>query len=305
MKRAVSISIGSSTRDKVVEIKLLGEKIRIERIGTDGDLKKAAMLYEELDGKVDAFGVGGALLGIMAEDKWSLMHSVQSLVKNVHVTPVVDGTGLKMTLEKQVTDVINHDLKGFVKEKKAFIAVALDRWGTARAFLDDGYDCVFGDLMFAVGLPIPIKTEKTIRKTANMLLPIMSRMPFSWLYPIGEKQNIREPKFIKYFNWATVVAGDCHYIWKYMPEHLSGRVIVTNTTTTSDQEFFRTAGVKYLITTTPVLEGRSFGTNMIEAAIIAALGRKAPVNYGNPGTYFAEMEDAIKRIPLRPQVMEF
>jgi len=33
MKRAVSISIGSSKRDKAVEVELLGEKVSIERIG--------------------------------------------------------------------------------------------------------------------------------------------------------------------------------------------------------------------------------------------------------------------------------
>ena len=42
MKRAVSISIGSSKRNKAVEVTLLGEKISIERIGTDGDMEAAA-----------------------------------------------------------------------------------------------------------------------------------------------------------------------------------------------------------------------------------------------------------------------
>jgi hypothetical protein len=49
MKHAVSISIGSSKRDKTVEITLLGEKVRLERIGTDGDMKKAAQLYKAMD----------------------------------------------------------------------------------------------------------------------------------------------------------------------------------------------------------------------------------------------------------------
>jgi len=304
MKRAVSISIGSSKRDKATEVTILGETVSIERIGTEGDMKKANALYRELDGKVDAFGVGGALLGIMMEDKWSTMHSVMSLIEGVHQTPIVDGTGLKMTLEKKVTDTINDDLAGVVKEKRAFVAVALDRWGSARAFLDDGYDVVFGDLMFAMGLAIPIHSEKQIRNLGNALLPIMSRLPFEWVYPTGEKQNEREPKYQKYFEWATVVAGDCHYLWKYMPESLPGRVIVTNTTTQTDQEFFKQAGIKHLITTTPILDGRSFGTNMIEAAIIAALGRKEPVDYANPGNYFEIMEKAIKDIPLKPQVKE-
>jgi hypothetical protein len=305
MKRAVSISIGSSSRDKKVEINLLGETVSLERIGTDGDMEKAARLYGDLDGKVDAFGVGGALLGIMIEDKWSTMHSVQSLIKYVKTTPVVDGTGLKMTLEKQVTKVIDEDLHGYVKEKRALVAVALDRWGTARAFLDAGYDCIFGDLMFAMGMSIPLRSEKSIRGVAAALLPIMSRAPFSWIYPTGEKQNQREPKFVNEFNWATVIAGDCHYLWRHMPDQLPGRVIVTNTTTPADQEFFKKAGIKYLITTTPVLDGRSFGTNMMEAALVAALGRTQAVDYANPGTYFADMEAAIKAVPFRPQVQEF
>ena len=174
MKRAVSISIGASTRNKKVEIQLLGETISLERIGTDGDMEKAARLYGELDGKVDAFGVGGALLGIMLEDQWSVMHSVQSLIKYVKTTPVVDGTGLKKTLKKQVTRVINEELGGYVKEKRALVAVALDRWGTARAFLDDGYECVFGDVMFSMGLNVPVHSEKGIRNLAGLLLPLMS-----------------------------------------------------------------------------------------------------------------------------------
>jgi tartrate dehydratase alpha subunit/fumarate hydratase class I-like protein len=61
MKRAVSISIGSSKRNKAVEVELLGEKVLIERIGTDGSMEKAAQLYRELDGKVNAFGVGAPI----------------------------------------------------------------------------------------------------------------------------------------------------------------------------------------------------------------------------------------------------
>jgi tartrate dehydratase alpha subunit/fumarate hydratase class I-like protein len=81
MKRAVSISIGSSKRNKSVEVDLLGEKVLIERIGTDGDMEKAARMYQDLDGKVDAFGVGGADLGMMIDGKWYELHSVRPMIK--------------------------------------------------------------------------------------------------------------------------------------------------------------------------------------------------------------------------------
>jgi hypothetical protein len=70
MKHAVSISLGSSKRDKTVEVELLGELVRIERIGTDGDMEKAAQVSKDLDGEVDAFGVGGADLGVLVDKKW-------------------------------------------------------------------------------------------------------------------------------------------------------------------------------------------------------------------------------------------
>jgi hypothetical protein len=303
MKRAVSISIGSSTRDKSVEIELLGEKILLERIGTDGDIEKAARMYQELDGKVDAFGMGGALLGVMVGDQWRLFHSVQSMVRFVKKTPLLDGTGLKMTLETQVARTIQ-EANIEVNPKRAFIAVALDRWGTAHAFLDDNYDCIFGDFMFSLGVPVPLRSESAVRMMANLVLPVATRLPFSWIYPTGESQEINTPKWEKYFQWATVVAGDCHYLTRYMPTDMNGKIIVTNTTTEKDRLLFREAGVKYLITTTPILDGRSFGTNMMEAALVAASGRTQPVDYANAKAYLEEMEKLVKQAGFTPQAQE-
>lgn len=81
MKQAVSISIGSSKRNKTVHVELLGEKVCIERLGTDGSMEKAAQLYKELDGKVDAFGVGGTDLGLTVGTKWYPLYSIQPMVR--------------------------------------------------------------------------------------------------------------------------------------------------------------------------------------------------------------------------------
>jgi hypothetical protein len=135
MKRAVSISIGSSKRDKAVEVELLGEKVSIERIGTDGDMEKAARLYQEMDGKVDAFGVGGADLGVMVDQKWYPLYSVQKMVRFIQKTPVVDGTGMKNTLEYRMAPFIEAKLGDYVRSlgKKALVVTGTDRWGMGQA----------------------------------------------------------------------------------------------------------------------------------------------------------------------------
>ena len=276
MKRAVSISMGSSKRNKSVEVELLGEQVKIERIGTDGDMEKAAQLYKEMDGEVDAFGVGGADLGLMVDDKWYPLYSVNPMVRFVEQTPVVDGTGLKTTLENKLAPFIDLEIGDYINElgKKAFITMGADRWGMTTSFLDAGYDCVFGDIMFGIGLALPIRTAKSLKFLAALLMPIMGRVPFEWIYPTGEKQEVRVPKFEDYYQWASVIAGDCHYVKRHMPDRLDGKIVATNTTTPSDIEMFKTAGVKYLVTGTPVLDGRSFGTNMMEAALIAVSGKQ-------------------------------
>ena len=299
MKRAVSISLGSSKRNKAVEVTLLGEKVSIERIGTDGDMEAAARKYQELDGKVDAFGVGGADLGVLVGKKWYPLYSVKPMVRFVKETPLVDGTGLKSTLESKSAAFLDAHIKDYINERgrKAFIMTGVDRWGLTQCFLDAGYDCVFGDMMFSLGIPIPLHTAKQLKTMAGLLMPLAGRLPFEWIYPTGEKQEERKPKHAEHFHWATVTAGDCHYIKRYMPDDMIGKVVVTNTTTPEDIALFKKSGVKYLITTTPVLDGRSFGTNMMESALIAVSGKKRPLTD-------AEYNDLLTQLKFEPQIQE-
>jgi hypothetical protein len=306
MKEAISISIGSSKRDKSTEIILLNEQIHIQRVGTDGDMKAARDMFRNLDGQVDAFGVGGADLGLFVDNKWYPLHSILPLVQDVTRTPVVDGCGLKNTLEARVAKILEEEISDYLDliGRKALVMTAVDRYGLLRAFVNAGYDCTFGDALFSLGVRLPLHQERGVKTLAALLIPIFSRLPFKWIYPVGENQLKRTPKFEWAFQEASVIAGDCHYITRYMPDKLEGKVIVTNTTTKKDVELFSDAGVKYLMTTTPVYDGRSFGTNMMEAAILAACGYKSKVDYRQYKHYFGMMSELVEAVGLRPQLQE-
>lgn len=299
MKRAVGISIGSSKRDKVVEVTLLGEQVSIERIGTDGDMEAAALKYKELDGLVDAFGVGGADLGLLVDGHWYPLYSVRPMVRYVKKTPIVDGVGLKNTLENKSAGILETRLGDYLKQvgRKVFVVSGADRWGMSTSFLEAGYECVFGDIMFGLGIPLPLRTARQLKTLAALLMPIAGRLPFKWIYPTGEKQEQRIPKYEQYYRWASVIAGDCHYIKRHMPDDMRGKIIVTNTTTPDDQKLFKALGVSFLITTTPVLEGRSFGTNMMEAALVAISGKGRPLQRD-------EYNQLLARLGLQPSLQE-
>jgi hypothetical protein len=175
------------------------------------------------------------------------------------------------------------------------ITSGADRWGMGMSFVNDGYEGVFGDLMFGLGLPIPLRSAAAVKRVAALILPVVSRLPFEWLYPTGEKQEKNTPKFGRWYEWATVIAGDCHFIKRFMPARLDGKTICTNTTTAADVETFRAAGVHYLVTTTPRFEGRSFGTNMMEAMLVAVSGKGRKLTD-------AELNDLIDRLGFQPNI---
>lgn len=298
MKRVVSVSIGSSKRDHAVEVDLLGERLRIERVGTDGSMERAISLIKELDGKVDAFGMGGIDLYLIAGRRRYVIRDAKRLAGAARVTPILDGSGLKGTLERRTVQQLAED--GFpFKGKKVLVVCALDRFGLAEALTEAGCETVFGDFMFGLGLPFPLRSLAALHFAASLIAPVVVQLPFQWLYPTGKTQESDHPKWTGWYDWADIVAGDFLFIRKHMPARLDGKVILTNTTTAADVAELKKRGVKTLITTTPELSGRSFGTNVMEAVLVALSGRPA----SEVGA--AEYHELLDRVGFRPRVTEF
>ncbi len=275
MKKVLGVSLGSSTRDHRVEIEILGEKVEIERKGTDGDVQKMMQIFQEYDGKVDAFGLGGTDLYLYSgpQGKRYTIKESERIVKVIKKTPIVDGTGMKYALEKSVVKHIDTHTDIVLKGKKALITITVDRFGMAEGLMEAGCEMTFGDLIFSLNIPIPLHSFKSIEIFARLLLPVLVYVPIKYLYPTGKKQEKSNLKYVKYFQDADIIAGDYLGISQYMPKEMEGKIIITNTVTSSNVEDLKNRGVSYLITTTPELEGRSFGTNVFQATLVAISGK--------------------------------
>jgi len=275
VKKIVSVSLGSSTRDHRAHVNLLGEDFDISREGMDGKLDKAIARVAELDGKVDAIGLGGIDVYLYAGSKRYALRDGLRLLNAAKVTPVVDGSGLKNTLEREAVRFMQDDLAIDLRGKKVLMVSALDRFGMAQALVDAGADVLFGDFIFALDKDMAVRDLHTFEQMAEKYLPDACKLPFQFFYPTGKKQEKPpEPKYPQYYAEADIIAGDFHFMRAFMPDHLDGKIVLTNTVTQANIEELRQRGVKMLITTTPDFDGRSFGTNVIEAALLALLGKK-------------------------------
>lgn len=298
MRHVVSVSLGSSKRDHAFETDFMGEKFTIERIGTDGDWDKAIQLIRDLDGKIDAFGMGGIDLYIYIAGKRYTIKDAQRLTAAAKKTPMVDGSGLKNTLERKCIMDIQKDGIMDLKDKKVLMVCGVDRFGMAEAFEELGSKLTLGDFVYTVGIPVPLHSLKTLRIFGSIAAPFIVKMPFDKLYPTGEDQEVIIPKHSKYYYNADILAGDFNYIRRYLPEKLNGQVVITNTTTSEDMVLLKERGVSKVITTTPDMGGRSFGTNVIEALMVTLIDK--PVDKIEPQDYFA----MLKELDMKPGVVD-
>jgi hypothetical protein len=272
VKHVVSVSLGASSRNHRVHVSALGYDVTVERIGTDGDLKQAMRAIGQLDGKVDAFGMGGIDRYIYVGERRYTFREAERMAACARLSPILDGSGLKNTLERHVVLQLADDPQVMLRGKKVLLVSGADRFGMAEALVQIGCDVTFGDLMFGLGLPLRVRSLKGLARLARVIAPVITQLPIRYLYPTGEKQKEIRARFAACYAEADVIAGDFHFIRRHLPERLRGQTILTNTVTAADVELLRERGAGWLITTTPNLEGRSFGTNVIEALLVAVAG---------------------------------
>jgi hypothetical protein len=299
VKTVVSVSLGSSSRDHRAAVTLLGEQFDISRVGMDGSIERATAKLHELDGTVDAIGLGGIDVYLYAGAKRYALRDGLRLLDAVKQTPVADGSGLKNTLERAAVGYLQDELHVDLRGRKVLMVSALDRFGMAQALVDAGADVLFGDFIFALDLDKPVRDLTEFETLAERYLPDACKLPFQFFYPTGKKQDRPpEPKYAEYYAEAEIIAGDFHFMRQFMPERLDGKLVLTNTVTERDIEELRARGVSRLVTTTPEFSGRSFGTNVIEAALLALVGKRwTDVTAG-------DYERVLRELALKPRVVD-
>lgn len=272
MKRVISVSLGASSRDKWAEMEILGERVLLERLGTDGSLRRFERLLRQFSDTADVLCLGGMNLGVHWRGEFYPYTQVQRIVECVENRPVVDGSGLKATLEPLTVQVLAE--RGLVEysESRCLMAGTLDRYWLARALCDRCKEIVFAETLSVPGLKGPMTSMERLDRWAGRLLPILTRLPYRWTHPAGARaeETRRVSRLVK---GCELFAGDFVCLRPFLPEDLSGRVIITNTTTSDDEMMLRSRGLRLLVTSTPVISGRAFATNVMEGVFVSLLNR--------------------------------
>ena len=291
------MSLGASVRNKAVDAEFLGQRFHVERIGTDGDTERLKQLIRELDGNVDAIGLGGTNLYLSAGKRRYVVRTSAEYAAQARQTPVVDGYGVKRYIEPELIRYLDEQTEFRLRGRRVLHVCGVDRWGMAEAMIRAGADVLFGDVMFALGLPIPIPSIRVLYCLAVLLLPIITKLSTEQVgYPTGADQELTRTRYERFYRWADFVTGDFLFIRKHLPAELPGKVVITNTVTSEDAEELKMRGVRAFVTASPRLEGRTFGTNVIEGVLVALSG-KHPLQLGR-----SDYLEFARRLNWRPHI---
>ncbi len=130
VKKILSVSLGSASRDHTTRHVFLGEECELSRKGTNADFEKALTMYREYDGRVDAFGVGGLEFYLAVGERRYYFRESKRIRAAIKISKVGDGNGVKGLLVKRAFTALEKHLNRGGKTlggKKALLTNAVDR----------------------------------------------------------------------------------------------------------------------------------------------------------------------------------
>ena len=277
-KRVASYSLGSSQRDKTVDVQLNGHSFHISRQGFNGNLSALAQAIAACPPEIDVLTLGGIDFELEFLHRSFPFRDAKRLRAAAHHQPLVDGANFKRWVEPMFFRQIFQ--QGTILPRgKVFFPLGANRLFLAAEMARCGFsEIVFGDLIYNVGFPpYLIKGIPQYTMIGTIAGRLVANLPFAWIYPAGEGAEPATPRLkqARHFYDAEIIAGDYHSIHRFLPHNLGGKTIVTNTVTAEDVTSMRQKGVSTLVTFASGLDGRIFGANVWDGIVTAYLREHA------------------------------
>jgi predicted amino acid dehydrogenase len=280
MKRVICISLGSSKYDYEFNTEFLGQDFHVKRIGTDGDLRKAEALLVKWDRAADAFGIGSVKFPYtigpkrLTEERTRQIENISKRIK----TPVTTGANLrKVTFEWSIHH-IQYNLNGFFTNARILVLSGMANYNLAKIISEYTDNITFADPILEHGIPKFLNSIKELELYANGVHEVLKYAPGKRLatstMPI---KTWNEYILRKAMQKNTMIMVPYHEFDEYLKvaglEELGKKIVITSTVYDARVDFLRKRGVDMIIDNTPRILERVVGVNVLEAMIIAALGK--------------------------------
>jgi len=272
MKNVIGISLGASGQDFDFRTTLLGTRLRVRRLGTDGDLGAAEALLREWDGRADAIGLG------LVPDGRALPGARSAQARRLagactQCTPTTGDRLGEVFLEWAVRHT-QAALGHYFDNARVLFFSGLDQHKLALAMGEWTPNLRFADPLLQLGVPKLLGSLDALGLYATGAhqvaqwagpRPLPAALLGAWTHHVLRRAMAH----------ATVVVAPAHALDAFGLEELAGKTVITSNVNDERLEHLTACGVQLIVDGAPVLGGRVLGPELFDAMLQAANGKAA------------------------------
>ncbi|MBB5204641.1 putative amino acid dehydrogenase [Inhella inkyongensis] len=293
MKKVVTVTLGSSQQDFEFQTQFLGHKFSVQRLGADDDTTQAWELMRRHQATADAIGLGEIGDHYQVGLRTVVNKETKRLLNVVTRVPATTGATLRRLLQVRAVRHVQHQLGSYFNNNIVLFLSGMRNYDMAVALSDYTQNLNFADALFQTGAPAMLTSLEQLELFAKGMRWAMPGKPRELLE--ASLSGLKKRKVMAEVERAHLIVGTYAELRAVgTAENLAGKTVITSAVDDERLKFFKQCKVNLVIDVSPKLFDQVVGINVIEAMILAALG-KAPEEVSDDD--FSEILDELKITP--------
>lgn len=274
MKKVVSVSLGPDNLDYKFRTKFLGQNFEVERLGTNRDKRAAGQLVRELRDQADAIGLGMVADHHSVGTSHFIQKSTRKLEQLAGGVPVTTGARLREIVQEWSVRTAQTDCGSIFNNAKVLFLSGTVNYRMASVMSEFTQNLSFADPVLQLGVPNILNSLRALELYAAGSDPLRKYAPGNALLPsLPPGKYLNQFILKKAVRDAHVVVAPYHQLERYELPELCGKIILTSTVSPARLEALKDKGVRMVIDCSIQLFKHTVGLNVVEAMIVAALGK--------------------------------
>lgn len=282
-KLVVNVSLMGPERDYDEAVTFGGQRFRIVRTGTGGDVDEAEARVREWAPAAAALAVTGAreaqATGLYAGELKAL-HRVMSAAGD---TPVTDGAGLLEVLQEWAVRHVHSELPGHFTNARTVVLGGTNHDRTVRILREHTENLEFADPLLRLDLPDRLHVNPVLGVAADVLGGV-GKVGLG-LVPDEVRAQVRTPSQVVSHGLARRAARDCDVVVAtyeeltgFGLEDLAGKTLVTSAIDEDRLADLGDRGVDLVVDVTPQPFEVTVNAALLEALMLASVHRTGTLN---------------------------
>lgn len=293
MKKVVTVTLGPSEQDFSFKTKFLGQQFEVTRLGADDDTTQAWELMRRHQADADAIGLGEIGDHYQVGLRTVVNKETKRLLNVVTRVPVTTGATLRRLLQVRAVRHVQHELGHYFNNNIVLFLSGMRNYDMAVAMSDYTKNLNFADALFQTGAPAMLSSLDQLELYAKGI---------KWALPAAPREilekslgGLKKKRIVAEVARSHVIVGTFAELKAVgNPANLAGKTVITSAVDDERLAYFKLCKVNLVIDVSPKLFDQVVGINVIEAMMLAAIG-KSPEEVSDDD--FVEMIDELKITP--------